>query len=86
MPLLNFSQFPHMQVTSRIAHWIIWCSYGISVAAVLLLSFAHASDKLQSRGIFMGIASTISGIGYVYLCCNFDTLHISSNLNLTGFY
>ncbi|KAJ7269715.1 MFS general substrate transporter [Mycena rebaudengoi] len=52
--------------STRIAHWIIWCSYGISVAAVLLLSFAHASDKLQSRGIFMGIASTISGIGYVY--------------------
>ncbi|KAJ7215191.1 major facilitator superfamily domain-containing protein [Mycena rebaudengoi] len=38
-----------------------------AVAAVLLLSFAYASDRLQSRGIFMAIASTISGIGYVLL-------------------
>ncbi|KAJ6472639.1 MFS general substrate transporter [Mycena vulgaris] len=38
-----------------------------AVAAVLLVSFSFASDRLQSRGIFMAIASTISGIGYVLL-------------------
>ncbi|KAJ7778141.1 MFS general substrate transporter [Mycena metata] len=38
-----------------------------AVAAVLLVSFSYASDRLQSRGIFMAIASTISGIGYVLL-------------------
>jgi hypothetical protein len=32
----------------------------------MLVSFSIASDKLQSRGIFMATASTISGIGYVY--------------------
>ncbi|KAJ7827050.1 MFS general substrate transporter [Mycena olivaceomarginata] len=38
-----------------------------AVAAILLLSFSWASDRLQSRGIFMTIACTISGIGYVLL-------------------
>ncbi|KAJ7760780.1 MFS general substrate transporter [Mycena olivaceomarginata] len=37
------------------------------IAAILLLSFSWASDRLQSRGIFMTIACTISGIGYVLL-------------------
>jgi len=38
-----------------------------AVAAILMLSFSFASDRLQSRGIFAAIASTISGIGYVLL-------------------
>ncbi|KAJ7677974.1 major facilitator superfamily domain-containing protein [Mycena polygramma] len=38
-----------------------------AVAAILLLSFSFTSDRLQSRGIFMVIASLISGVGYVLL-------------------
>ncbi|KAF7360229.1 MFS general substrate transporter [Mycena venus] len=45
-------------------------------AAVLLLSFSWASDRLQSRGIFMAIASTISGIGYVLLLAVPNNVHV----------
>ncbi|TFK32022.1 major facilitator superfamily domain-containing protein [Crucibulum laeve] len=38
-----------------------------AVAAVVLTSFSFASDKLQSRGIFMAIASFIGGLGYLLL-------------------
>ncbi|KAF8652407.1 hypothetical protein AX16_004435 [Volvariella volvacea WC 439] len=38
-----------------------------AVAAVVLTSFCLASDRLQSRGIFMACASVISGIGYLIL-------------------
>ncbi|KAJ7100101.1 MFS general substrate transporter [Mycena belliarum] len=38
-----------------------------AVAAILLVSFGYASDRLQSRGIFMAIACAIAGIGYVLL-------------------
>ncbi|EAU89471.2 hypothetical protein CC1G_07697 [Coprinopsis cinerea okayama7 len=36
-------------------------------ASFVLISFSWASDKLQSRGIFMSIACCISGIGYLIL-------------------
>lgn len=38
-----------------------------TIAAVVLVSFSYMSDKLQSRGIFMFIASCLSGIGYLLL-------------------
>ncbi|RDB29892.1 hypothetical protein Hypma_014036 [Hypsizygus marmoreus] len=38
-----------------------------AVAAVVLVSFSFASDRLQSRGLFMATASTIGGIGYLLL-------------------
>ncbi|KAJ2914794.1 hypothetical protein MD484_g5598, partial [Candolleomyces efflorescens] len=38
-----------------------------AVAAVVLISFSKASDLKQSRGIFMAIACSISGIGYLIL-------------------
>ncbi|KAJ8495193.1 hypothetical protein ONZ45_g12963 [Pleurotus djamor] len=38
-----------------------------AVAAVVLVGFSYASDKLQTRGIFMAIASCIGGIGYLLL-------------------
>ncbi|KAJ7108664.1 major facilitator superfamily domain-containing protein [Mycena epipterygia] len=38
-----------------------------AVAAILLVSFSYASDRLQTRGIFMAISCIISGIGYVLL-------------------
>ncbi|KAJ6472650.1 major facilitator superfamily domain-containing protein [Mycena vulgaris] len=38
-----------------------------AVAGILLVSFSFASDRLQSRGIFMAMANTIAGIGYVLL-------------------
>lgn len=37
-----------------------------AVAAVVLVAFSFASDRLQSRGVFMAIASSIGGIGYLY--------------------
>ncbi|KAJ7689414.1 major facilitator superfamily domain-containing protein [Mycena rosella] len=47
-----------------------------AVAAIMLLSFSFASDRLQSRGIFMAIASTISGIGYVLLITVPSNVHV----------
>lgn len=38
-----------------------------AVAAVILLSFSWASDRLQTRGIFMTTASTIGAVGYLIL-------------------
>ncbi|KAJ7666034.1 MFS general substrate transporter [Mycena polygramma] len=38
-----------------------------AVAAILMVSFSFASDRLQSRGIFMVISCLISGVGYVLL-------------------
>ncbi|KAF5379117.1 hypothetical protein D9615_005871 [Tricholomella constricta] len=38
-----------------------------AVAAVLLLTFSYASDKLQSRGLFMATTCTIGAIGYLLL-------------------
>ncbi|KAJ7202357.1 MFS general substrate transporter [Mycena pura] len=37
------------------------------VAAIMLVTFSMASDRMQSRGTFMATACTISGIGYVIL-------------------
>lgn len=36
-----------------------------AVAFVILVSFSFASDRLQSRGVFMGVASVIGAIGYL---------------------
>ncbi|KAJ7645360.1 major facilitator superfamily domain-containing protein [Mycena rosella] len=47
-----------------------------AVADVLLLSVAFASDRLQRRGIFMVIASTLSGIGYVLLLTVPNNIHV----------
>ena len=38
-----------------------------AVAAIILASLSYASDKLQTRGIFMCIACTLGGIGYLYV-------------------
>jgi len=51
--------------TSAVAQLLTVPPY--AVAAVVLTSFSYASDKLQSRGIFMAIASGIGGIGYLLL-------------------
>ncbi|KAJ7717634.1 MFS general substrate transporter [Mycena maculata] len=47
-----------------------------AAAAVLLVSFSFASDRLQSRGIFMAIACAISGIGYVLLLAVPANVHV----------
>ncbi|KAJ7247876.1 MFS general substrate transporter [Mycena haematopus] len=47
-----------------------------AVAAMLLLSFSWTSDRLQSRGILMSIACTISGIGYVLLLAVPNNVHV----------
>lgn len=36
-----------------------------AVCAVVLLLFSYASDRLQSRGIFLSCAASIGGIGYL---------------------
>ncbi|KAJ7858727.1 MFS general substrate transporter [Mycena leptocephala] len=38
-----------------------------AVSAIVLVSFSFASDRMQTRGVFMSIACTLSGIGYVLL-------------------
>lgn len=38
-----------------------------AVAAAMLILFCMASDRLQSRGIFMAVSSAIGGIGYLYV-------------------
>ncbi|TFK20906.1 MFS general substrate transporter [Coprinopsis marcescibilis] len=48
-------------------------------ASVVLISFSWASDVLQSRGLFMTIASCISGVGYLIL------LNVTTNMNVRYF-
>ncbi|KAF8893164.1 major facilitator superfamily domain-containing protein [Gymnopilus junonius] len=38
-----------------------------AVAAVVMISFSFASDRLQGRGVLMGVASLIGAIGYLLL-------------------
>ena len=38
------------------------------VAAIVMLSLSYASDKLQTRGIFLCVGCTLGGIGYLYVC------------------
>jgi len=47
-----------------------------AVAAIVLTSFSYASDRLQSRGIFMSVASGISGIGYLLLLTVANNNHV----------
>ncbi|KXN84387.1 hypothetical protein AN958_12646 [Leucoagaricus sp. SymC.cos] len=47
-----------------------------AVAAVVLIMFSMASDFLQTRGIFMAIASAIGGIGYLLMLTVHDNLHV----------
>ncbi|KAJ6542417.1 major facilitator superfamily domain-containing protein [Mycena sp. CBHHK59/15] len=47
-----------------------------AAAAVMLVLFAHASDRLQTRGVFMAVASTISGVGYVLLLTVRHNVHV----------
>jgi len=47
-----------------------------AVAAVLLVCFCSASDRLQSRGIFMAISNTIGGIGYLLLLTVHQNNHV----------
>jgi hypothetical protein len=37
-----------------------------AVAAIILLCFSFASDKLQTRGIFMAASSSLGGVGYLW--------------------
>jgi len=46
-----------------------------AVAAVVLCMFAYTSDRLQSRGIFVAIACTIGGIGYLILLTTHTNTH-----------
>jgi len=46
-----------------------------AVAAIMLVSFSMVSDRLQSRGIFMAIATSIAGIGYVLLLAAHSNVH-----------
>ncbi|CAA7267224.1 unnamed protein product [Cyclocybe aegerita] len=46
-----------------------------AVAAAVLLSFSSTSDRMQSRGIFMGISCCIAGIGYLLLLTVVDDNH-----------
>ncbi|KAF5357247.1 hypothetical protein D9756_006669 [Leucocoprinus leucothites] len=45
-------------------------------AAVVLVLFCMASDRLQSRGIFMAISSGIGGIGYLLMLTVLDNNHV----------
>ncbi|KAJ7170257.1 MFS general substrate transporter [Mycena crocata] len=47
-----------------------------AVAAIMLVSFSFASDRLQSRGVFMAVASVISGIGYLLLLTVPSNVHV----------
>ncbi|KAF9467805.1 MFS general substrate transporter [Collybia nuda] len=47
-----------------------------AVAAVVLVLFAFASDRLQNRGLFMAISSSIGGIGYLLLL----TVHTNNHV------
>jgi len=38
-----------------------------AVSAVVLALLAYTTDRLQNRGIFVGISSTLGGIGYILL-------------------
>ncbi|KAJ7204804.1 MFS general substrate transporter [Mycena pura] len=46
-----------------------------AVAAIMLVSFSMVSDRLQSRGIFMAVATSIAGIGYVLLIAAHSNVH-----------
>ena len=37
------------------------------VAAVVMLSLSYASDKSQSRGLFLCFGCSLGGIGYLYV-------------------
>ncbi|KAG7448801.1 MFS general substrate transporter [Guyanagaster necrorhizus] len=50
-----------------------------AVSAVVLTLFSYASDRLQTRGCFMAVASTIGAIGYLLL------LTVSSNNHVRYF-
>ncbi|THH23187.1 hypothetical protein EUX98_g7988 [Antrodiella citrinella] len=47
-----------------------------AVCAVVLLLFSYASDRLQSRGIFLSCAASIGGIGYLLLLTVPDNNHV----------
>ncbi|KAL0959650.1 hypothetical protein HGRIS_011351 [Hohenbuehelia grisea] len=47
-----------------------------AVAAVVLVLFSYASDRLQSRGIFMAISSSIGGIGYLLMLTVESNQHV----------
>jgi hypothetical protein len=37
-----------------------------AVTAVVLVLFSYASDRLQGRGIFIAVFSSVAGVGYLY--------------------
>jgi len=46
-----------------------------AVAAVVLTTLSYASDRLQSRGLFMAGASALGGIGYLILLTAKTNIH-----------
>ncbi|KAF7316435.1 MFS general substrate transporter [Mycena indigotica] len=46
-----------------------------ALAAVMLVLFCYASDRMQSRGILMSVACTIGGIGYIILLTVHANIH-----------
>jgi len=47
-----------------------------AVAAVVLVSFSYASDRMQSRGIFMAVSCTIGAIGYLLMLVVLENNHV----------
>lgn len=47
-----------------------------AVAAIVLISFSFASDKLQTRGLFMATSCIIGSFGYLLLLTVHEDLHI----------
>jgi hypothetical protein len=55
-----------------------------AVAAVVLTGSSYFSDRMQSRGLYMAIASVVGSIGYMYVSSNIDegTFVLISSLTL----
>ena len=53
----------HLATANALAQLLTVPPYAVS--AVVLTLLAYTTDRLQNRGIFVGISSTIAGIGYM---------------------
>ncbi|KAJ7088578.1 MFS general substrate transporter [Mycena epipterygia] len=52
------------KLRSQVSFCFLWIC---KVAAIILVPCSFVSDRLQSRGLFMAVAGTISGISYVLM-------------------
>ena len=53
----------HLAIANALAQLLTVPPYAVS--AVVLALLAYTTDRLQNRGIFVGISSTLGGIGYM---------------------